>query len=227
MTEKILTSDQGVTLLGGGPATPRMILDAVVLAPNLVAADGGANHLVGGELVPSAIIGDLDSLKDRDQWRAQLGDNLVHVAEQESTDFEKCLARIDAPFFVCVGFLGGRQDHGLAALHTLINDPRPIVLIGDSDVAFAAHCGVSLALEVGERISIFPMRTVRAIGGAGLKYPVDGLRMEAGAQIGVSNEAAAPGQSFGFDRPGAIVFLNAGNARDALQAQGALFHSAI
>ena len=67
----------------------------------------------------------------------------------------------------------------------------------------------------------------RAIGGAGLKYPVDGLRMEAGAQIGVSNEAAAPGQSFGFDRPGAIVFLNAGNARDALQAQGALFQSAI
>ncbi len=227
MTEKILTSDQGVTLLGGGPATPRMISDAISLAPNLVAADGGANHLVWRELIPSAIIGDLDSLKDRDHWRAQLGDNLVHVAEQESTDFEKCLARIDAPFFVCVGFLGGRQDHGLAVLHTLISDPRPIVLIGDSDVAFAAHRGVSLALEVGERISIFPMRNVRATGGAGLKYPIDGLSMEAGAQIGVSNEASAPRQSFGFDRPGAIVFLNAGRARDALQAQGALFQPAI
>lgn len=227
MIEKFLNFDQGVTLVGGGPASASMISEAMALAPNLVAADGGASHLGGTGLIPLAIIGDLDSLKGMDAWRERLGDRLVHVAEQDSTDFEKCLARIDAPFFVCVGFLGGRQDHGLAALHALINDPRPIVLLGADDVAFAPQDDVRLDLPVGERISIFPLRCVRASGGAGLAYSVEGLAMEAGAQIGTSNHAAAPKQSFAFDRPGAIVFLNRDRARDALQAQGALFQPPI
>lgn len=227
MIEKILTFDDGVTLVGGGPASAAMISEAMSLAPNLVAADGGAGHLAETGLIPLAIIGDLDSLTNVEAWRERLGDRLVHVTEQDSTDFEKCLARINAPFFVCVGFLGGRQDHGLAALHALINDPRPVVLLGADDVAFAPQADVRLDLPVGERISIFPLRRVQASGGAGLAYPVEGLAMEAGAQIGTSNQAAAPSQSFAFDRPGAIVFLNPDRARDALQAQGALFQPPI
>lgn len=227
MIEKILAFDRGVTLIGGGPTSKSMIAEAMVLAPALVAADGGANHLAGTDLIPSAIIGDLDSLEGAEDWRARLGDQLVHVSEQDSTDFEKCLASIDAPFFVCVGFLGGRQDHGLAALHTLIRDPRPVVLLGTDDVAFAPQSEVRLALPVGERVSIFPLRRVQASGGAGLAYPVDGLLMEAGAQIGTSNQTAGPAQSFAFDRPGAIVFLGLDRARDALQALGALFQPAI
>ncbi len=227
MTETFLTYNQGVTLLGSGPATPDLIRTALAQAPNLVAADGGADHLAETDLNPSAIIGDLDSLKEPVLWRDRLGDALVHVDEQESTDFEKCLARINAPFFVGVGFSGGRQDHGLAALHSLIGDPRPIVLLGEDDVAFAAHGEIRLALPVGERISLFPLRRVQAKDGAGLKYPVDGLVMEAGDQIGTSNEAAATSQSFGFDRPGAVVFLSPHRLREGLQARGALSHLSI
>ena len=222
MTKKILTFNQGVTLLGGGPAAPGLIRAALALAPNLIAADGGADHLAGTGLTPAAVIGDLDSLGDVDAWAGRLGDALVQVDEQESTDFEKCLARVDAPFFVGVGFLGGRQDHGLAALHSLIGDPRPVVLLGEDDVAFAASGETRLMLPVGERISLFPLRRVRARGGAGLKYPVDGLVMEAGDQIGTSNEAAAAAQSFAFDRPGAVVFLGPHRLREGLQARGAL-----
>lgn len=227
MIEKILTFDQGVTLIGGGPMTASMVSEAVALAPILIAADGGANDLVGMELIPSAIIGDLDSLNDAGKWRRHLGDRVIHVAEQDSTDFEKCLALIEAPFFVCVGFMGGRQDHGLAALHALVNDPRPIVLLGSDDIAFAPHDVVRLSLPVGERVSIFPLRRVEASGGDGLAYPLEGLVMEAGAQIGTSNHASAAAQVFAFDRPGAAVFLNSDRARDALQAQGALSQPAI
>lgn len=223
----MLTYKQGVTLLGGGPAPLAMIQNALSHAPNLVAADGGANHLSASKLIPSAIIGDLDSLDAASTWRGRIGDNLIHVAEQDSTDFQKCLARIDAPFFIGVGFLGGRQDHVLAALDALIGDPRPIVLIGEDDVAFAPHEETDLALPVGRRISIFPLRRVRARGGGGLKYPVDGLEMAAGDQIGTSNEAAAPAQSFGFDRPGAVVFLDPDRLEDALMARGALFQPPI
>ena len=221
------TFKQGVTLVGGGPVSSEMLDSALSLAPNLVAADGGANHLARLQLIPSAIIGDLDSLDAAAEWRRRLGDDLIHVAEQDSTDFEKCLLRINAPFFLCVGFLGGRQDHTLAALHVLIADSRPIVLVGEDDVAIAPHGPTRLTAPVGDRISFFPMRKVRARGGEGLVYPIDGLEMEAGAQIGASNEAAAPVQSFAFDRPGAIVFLDADRLRDALQARGALFQPPI
>ncbi len=227
MIEKILTFTGGVTLVGGGPAPISVISEALLIAPNLVAADGGANHLAGTELILSAIIGDLDSLGASSIWGERLGDRLIQVTEQDSTDFEKCLARIDAPFFVCVGFLGGRQDHGLAALHALINDPRPVVLLGADDVAFAPKGEVQLSLPVGERISVFPLRRVRASGGVGLAYPVDGLMMEAGTQIGTSNLASVPAQPFSFDRPGAAIFLNPDRVRDALQAQGALFQPPI
>lgn len=227
MTEKIRDLKRGVTLVGGGPAPVTLIRSALALAPELVAADGGANHLAGAGLIPSALIGDLDSLENREDWRARLGDDLIHVADQESTDFEKCLARINAPFFIGVGFLGGRQDHTLAALHALIDDPRPIVLLGQEDLAFAPTRAVDLTLPVRDRISIFPLRSITASGGDGLKYTIEGLAMEAGAQIGTSNEAAGPTQSFAFDRPGAIVFLRPERLEDALHAQGALSHSPI
>jgi len=227
ITDKIHTFSQGVTLVGGGPASLSLIQNVTKYAPILVAADGGANHLVGAQLIPSAIIGDLDSLVATSEWADRIGDKLIHIEEQDSTDFQKCLARVDAPFFIGVGFLGGRMDHGLAALHALVADPRPIVLLSDDDAVFAAHSDVRLSLPVGERISIFPLRRVEATFGAGLKYPVDGLTMEAGAQIGTSNEAAASTQSFAFDRPGATVFLNPDRIRDALQACGALSRPAI
>lgn len=223
----MLTFEQGVTLVGGGPAPIASILDAQSFAPVLVAADGGANRLLDAELIPLAILGDLDSLDDPAAWRSRIGDKLIKVEDQNSTDFEKCLMWIRAPFFVCVGFLGGRQDHTLAALHALIADPRPIVLIGDDDAAFAPQGETRLSLPVGERISFFPLREVTARRGAGLAFPIDGLTMEAGAQIGTSNEASAPEQFFAFDRPGAIVLLNSDRARDALRAQGALFQPPI
>lgn len=227
MTKKILTYSRGVTLLGGGPATVDMISAAISLAPNLVCADGGANHLDGTELIPSAIIGDLDSVNDFAGWQRRLGSRLIKVEEQESTDFEKCLKRLDAPFFIGVGFLGGRQDHGLAAMHTLIGDARPIVLVGPDDVAFAPHREVRLSLPIGDRVSIFPLSNVKAIGGIGLKWPVDGMKMQAGDQIGTSNEAVSTPQLFSFDRAGAIVFLDPDRIAEALQAQGALFQPAI
>ncbi|MEM7522828.1 MAG: thiamine pyrophosphokinase [Pseudomonadota bacterium] len=183
----------GATLVGGGPQFGALE-DALAAAPALVCADGGADR-----------IGDLDSLDDPAAWRARIGDGLIRVEEQDSTDFEKCLSRIDAPFFVGVGMLGGRMDHALAALHTVLADPRPIVLVGEDDVVFAAGQSVDVDAAPGERISIFPLRPVTATGGAGLRWPIDGLSFEAGAAIGVSNQANASRVEMRFDRPGAVI----------------------
>jgi len=101
------TFSEGVTLLGGGPVPADALALALARAPRLVCADGGANHLDPAEIRPDALIGDFDSVANLPAWRAALGDCARHVAEQDTTDFEKCLARITAPFLIGVGFLGG------------------------------------------------------------------------------------------------------------------------
>ena len=50
-----------VTLVGGGGFSKTLLLESLILADDLVAADGGANFLPT-QSVPKYIIGDLDSL---------------------------------------------------------------------------------------------------------------------------------------------------------------------
>lgn len=198
-----------VTLLGGGPTRAEDLADALALAPRLVCADGGANRLTHRD--PDAVIGDLDSLDDPARWRRRLGARLIEVAEQDSTDLEKCLRYVEAPFFIGAGFSAGRVDHLLAALHALVVDPRPIVLIGEDDALFSAGPGVALDLEPGDRVSFFPVRPATGTGSAGLFWPIEGLAMAAGepgpGRIGTSNRAVKPRVEARFDRPGVVVAL--------------------
>lgn len=199
---KFLRIDGGVTLLGAAPGAEGLD-EALAAAPALICADGGANKLTH---TPEAIIGDLDSLADSAAWRARLGEKLIHVEEQDSTDLEKCLRHVEASFFICIGFLGGRLDHELAALHALVADPRPIAMIGAEDVILSAGRSLALDLKRGDRVSVFPMRRVTATRSAGLSWPLDGLAFEAGVKVGTSNMATGP-VTLGFDRPGAVVTL--------------------
>lgn len=210
----------GVTLVGGAPYSNEDLKVALARAPRLVCADGGADDLT--ELIPDAIIGDLDSLTDVDLWRARLGQRLIRVEEQNSTDLEKCLRMVEAPFFVAVGFVAGRVDHLLAALHAIIGDPRLVIMIGEEDIQISAGTDFSMQAQSGDRISFFPMRRVRAISGQGLHWPLDGLKLEAGGKIATSNEALGGVVSARFDRPGVVVSL----PRDRLDQALADFRAA-
>lgn len=220
MLSSIFTFSDTVMLVGGGPLGREAFNRARSIAGPIVCADSGADQLahVAPEASPDAVIGDLDSLKDREAWRKRLGGALRQVSEQDSTDFEKCLRAVDAPAFVGVGFLGGRVDHQLASLHAIVADPRPIVLLGEEDAIISAGLGLTLNMSVGDRVSIFPLSPSNAIGGSGLRWPIDGLVLAAGSSIGVSNAAVEESVTMRFDRPGAVVILQADRAGVALDA---------
>lgn len=55
--------------------------------------------------------------------RATLAGRVHHLAEQESTDFDKCLRNIRAPFVLALGVAGARIDHGLAVMNGLVQRP--------------------------------------------------------------------------------------------------------
>lgn len=194
----------GVTLAGAGPFDADSLHTAMGLAPRVVAADGGADSLAALGVVPEAVIGDMDSLRGSVPDKA----TVISVTEQETTDFEKCLMRIDAPFCIGVGFSGGRLDHTLAALSVLLAHPdKRVVLLGDTDVTFVAPPRWTMPITPGARVSFYPLLPCRGVASSGLRWSVEGLEMRAGGQIGTSNEAIATQVSASFDPVGAVTIL--------------------
>lgn len=178
-----------VTLVGGGPVPPPSLAAALALAPEAVAADAGGDVELPGGARFRMVIGDLDSLADAERLRA--ADIPVHrLTEQESTDLEKCLYAVEAPLYLCVGFLGGRLDHTLAAITALVRRPAGrVILIGADDIAFLCPEVWQTSLPEGTRISLWPIAPVRGRAD-GLRWPLDGPNFRPDGRIGTSNEAA-------------------------------------
>ncbi|WP_120499985.1 thiamine diphosphokinase [Roseovarius sp. EL26] len=182
----IVDSLDPITLIGGANISEDDLSRVLSIAPKLIAADGGANFVVNKGLNPLAVIGDFDSISEI--TKANLPDSrLFPMAEQDSTDFEKCLCNIAAPLLLAVGFSGDRQDHQLAAYNALVRFPQHrCVLVGLSEVVFLCPPSISLDLPADCRISLFPMGAVEGMSD-GLQWPINGLNFAPDGRIGTSN----------------------------------------
>ena len=216
MDNAIVESAEGVTLVGGGPVPAALMRQALRLAPRLVAADGGADRALRLGHLPEAVIGDMDSLSD--VARQRLADRLHPVAEQETTDFDKALRSIRAPFVLGLGFAGARMDHGLAVLNALVRHAdRRCLILSEADVAFVAPRRLGLRLPVGTRLSLFPLGQTTGRS-EGLRWPIEGVRFAPDGMIGTSNEVTAPQVRLMFDAPRMLVVLPRSQLRRALAA---------
>jgi thiamine pyrophosphokinase len=208
--DRILYRARGpVTLIGGGPVAADELAAALALAPEAVAADGGGDRRLPAGTVLRAVIGDLDSLKDPGALRAA-GVPVHRVAEQETTDLEKCLYSVAAPLFIGLGFLGGRIDHHLAAMNALARHPRPpVVLVGGGELCFLCPERLALELPEGTRVSLFPMGPVRGLASEGLRWTIAGLDFAPDGRVGTSNRALGGPVRLGFDAPRMLAILPA------------------
>lgn len=201
----LFATEQGVTLVAAGPVGRAALDAALALAPVLVAADGGADRALRLGREPVAVIGDLDSLSAA--ARARLAGRLHPLDEQETTDFDKALRSVAAPFVIALGVLGGRVDHELAALATLAAQPeRPVVALGARDAVFAAPPRLRLDLAAGDRLSLFPLAPVTGTS-QGLYWPIAGLAFAPLTRIGTSNRVTSGPVELTFSGPGMLVAL--------------------
>ncbi len=190
MDEGIVQSTCGVTLAGGGRFSFKLLQVARKWAPRVVAADGGADRLLRLGVEPEAVIGDLDSITNK--ARVRLAGRLFPIREQATTDFDKALRSVQAPFVLGIGFSGGQLDHGLAVLNGLVrHKDRRCLLLSGQDVVFLAPREIALTLPVGSRLSLFPMGEVTGTS-EGLRWSLDGLAFAPGGMIGTSNQVVGP-----------------------------------
>ncbi len=189
MKAAIVQSQGGVTLAGGASFSRSLLKKALNLAPVMVAADSGADRLLALGQEPAAVIGDFDSISA--EARARLAGRLHEIAEQDTTDFDKALRSIAAPFVLGVGFDGARLDHGLAALNGLVrHSERVCILLGAKDLVCLAPLEIEMRLPVRMRFSVFPMGEVTGES-QGLRWPLQGMDFAPGGVIGTSNEVSS------------------------------------
>ena len=215
MFRPIVHSNLPVTLVGGGQGTRRDLHKSLRIAPLCVAADGGARLALAAGVEIEALIGDFDSVGDavlREIPRARQH----HISEQDSTDFEKALSRIDAPLVLGVGFLGGRVDHQLAVLQVLLRYPaRPCLLLGAQEVICLAPPQIAVDMRAGETLSLFPLAPVTGRS-SGLEWPIEGIGFAPDGRGGTSNRATGP-VTLDFDCPGMLLIAPRRLMRDVAQ----------
>ncbi len=218
-----LVFDEPVTLVGGGDLKPETLAAARRIAPTVVAADGGANHLREWRVSAAAVIGDMDSISDPEFWSTS-GAKFHHEDEQDSTDLAKCLRLVRAPVFLAVGFLGNRLDHSIAAVGIVASrSTGPTILVGERDIAFAAPLEWEARIPAGSRISVLATRPVRVLASNGLHWPPDGLDLDFGETRGVSNLVEGGTVRIALDRRGALLVLEILHLEEVVRS---LLHSA-
>lgn len=164
-------------------------------AEQLLAADGGANHLARIGLRPAAVIGDLDSIKTT--TRAWLGEEcLVHRPDQDRTDLDKALTyafdELGAASVTVLAGLGGRPDHETGNLGLLAR-----LALGERLVFEAADCrllavngSITLPAQPGETWSFWTYDPGVKVTLEGVRWPLENAAIDAGGNPSVSNEAA-------------------------------------
>lgn len=205
MLDPIVRSDRPVTLLGAGTASEALLDQVLALAPTLVCADGGADVAMQRQLPVAALIGDFDSVSEAARAWVPTA-NQFPIAEQNSTDFDKCLRHIEAPLVLGVGFEGSRLDHQMAAMNTLVTRPdRRCILVGEDQLVFLAPPELHITLPQGSLFSLFPMAVVRGKS-EGLQWPIDTVDFAPDGRVGTSNAVTGPVR-LQVQRPGMLVIL--------------------
>ncbi len=167
----------------------------------IVAADGGARHLLRRGVVPHVVIGDMDSLTSaqREHLR-QLGCRfLSYPARKDETDAELALlyaVEQGAEEITILGALGGRLDHTLANVFLLalpeLRGAHVRVVDGRQEMILIREQG-TVQGEVGDTVSLLPINgDAEGITTRGLEYALDNDTLVFGRTRGVSNVLIAP-----------------------------------
>ena len=149
------------------------------------------HRIFGGERLPDAVIGDMDSLAK--YLRLAYADLIVQETEQEHNDQTKAVRYVlnhypDVNEIHILGATGLRADHTIGNLSLLMEYPRmfetvmpdsdraslpSIDIISDYGTAFAVLDSVELHVGAGRRFSLFSPDNSLRIRSEGLQWPTD------------------------------------------------------
>jgi thiamine pyrophosphokinase len=166
----------------------------------VICADGGARHLSAAGIIPTLIVGDMDSLDSKSlAYYETKGCRIIrHPRRKDETDTELALReafRMEPAEVWIWGALGHRVDHALANISLLVQGKQEgieVKLIDEWCELFLIDRRRVLEGEVGQTVSLFPFAGPAAgITLTGFEFPLTKAVMEIGRPYGVSNRLIA------------------------------------
>ena len=166
----------------------------------LIAADGGLRNMQSLGIKPNMLVGDMDSLDEREV--AEISSNsaelIQHPREKDQTDLELAVAEAAArggnPIIITAA-LGGRLDMTIANLMLLANDDLKgcdLRIHDGSQEAFIVRGHRKVAGKKGDRVSLLAIGGLaRGIRTDGLRYPLRDETLHTGETRGISNVMSA------------------------------------
>lgn len=184
-------------IISGGVLTKlERIRSLVKEGDMLVCADGGALYARDLGLIPTAVIGDFDSLTPAFLTELrQKGSTVVeYPREKDYTDTDLAVQwALDhgAGEIILCAALGGRPDHAVANLalaERLTRQGHPTLIVdGEYELRFLYH-RLEILGQRGDLLSLIPWGgAARGIRTTGLYYPLRGEDLFPGETRGISN----------------------------------------
>ena len=182
----------GVVVANGSFPQTAGPLELLKATPVIIACDGAVQNLHERGLVPSAIVGDLDSIPS--EMLRLYADRIHTVEDQEINDLTKAVRFAHASGYrkiLILGATGLREDHTLGNI-SLLTDFAPLFevveMLSDYGRFIPVLRTTTLPCTPGQQISIFSMYPCGEITTEGLRWPITRRRLTSWWQ-GSLNEA--------------------------------------
>ena len=163
----------------------------------LIAADGGTQHILALGLLPSLVIGDLDSLAADNRRRLEGSSVEIrqYPRDKNETDLELALhSALDEGYrsILILAALGGRLDQSLGNL-ALLTDPSlaevDVRLDDGIEEVFFVRKQADIQGRPGDTVSLLPWGSpAGGVTTEGLRWPLRGETLYPDKTRGVSNE---------------------------------------
>jgi len=159
----------------------------------IISADGAAAKLLDMDIIPSLVIGDMDSFSISKYCNTFPKEKIIELPDQETNDFEKILTYCknnNLRNLLIFGFHGGDLEHSLNNWSVLKKFTSQLnMIISDKNrLGFACFENIEIHCRKGEIISLIP-QTSATISTTNLNWNLTSETLEIGKRDGVRNIA--------------------------------------
>jgi len=176
----------------------------------IVCADGGANSAKKLKIVPDLIIGDLDSIAERNKRYFSNKCEIIKLKRQNDTDVEKALKYLISKNFteaILLGATGDRLDHSICNLGIVLKfyDKIKVSILHEKSFLKPYTNTVEITTIRDEIISLYGFDDKTKIKSKGLKYQLKNIALPFGKKESTSN--FAKGNKISFEISEGIIFV--------------------
>jgi thiamine pyrophosphokinase len=187
-----------IVIVTGATPIPERVAALVPDAAIVLGVDSGFDHALAAGLRPNGLIGDLDSVSDDGRaWAEEHATISRHPADKNETDTELAVAFAAgmAPAWLTMIGGGDRLDHTIAAIGSLAAPAATSIpridawWNGQHIEVMHGPSRRTLSLTPESTLSLLVLgRPCDGVSISGVRWPLDGIRLEPVVGLGVSNE---------------------------------------